>query len=96
VGANDLAIIAYDGFNTTRKEITINVVNGVSIAGTTPAANQTDVSESTTVLVDFVSPMDAATISKTTFQLLDGGKPVDGTVTYNSAVNRAFFFRRAI
>ncbi|MBF0337449.1 MAG: Ig-like domain-containing protein [Nitrospirae bacterium] len=91
-GANHkLALIAYDGFNSVRKEISIHVNNTVNIAQTVPGNTEQNVSEGTFVLVDFVTPMDASTINSDTFKVRLGSVPVAGRVTYNSTLNRAIF-----
>lgn len=90
-GSQKLAIIAYDGFNTTREEIDITIYNSVGIKSTSPISNETDVSEGQTIAAYFVSPMDETTITDSTFVLYQSNTPVPGTVSYDSSANMATF-----
>lgn len=86
-----LALIAYDGFNTTRKEIDIEIDNYVTVKSTTPIDGATDVSTGQTVTAYFVSDMNESTINTATFLLLKGGAQVAGQVVYDSNSRRASF-----
>jgi len=56
-----------------------------------PASGATDVPVSVNIQVVFSEDMDSATLNATTFQLLDGTTPVDGTVSYNAMTRTANF-----
>ena len=91
-GANQkLALIAYDGFNTTRKEINVTINNNVTVNSTSPLAGEADVSEGHLIKAYFVSDMGVTTINNNTFKLLEGSSQVEGQVMYNSAANSAIF-----
>jgi len=84
-----LALIAYDGFNTTRVEINVTLGNGVTVKSTEPPAGATGVSLDQIVSAFFVSPMDGSTLSGTTFQLLKSGASVPAKVYYDSSARMA-------
>jgi hypothetical protein len=69
-----------------------NTTSIPSVFSLSPANNATGVSIGTSVTVVFAQPMDASTISGTTFQLLDfSNNQVPGSVTYNPATQVATF-----
>ena len=84
-----LAIIAYDGFQTTRKEIDIQINNSVTIKSTYPQNAETGVSEAQTIEAYFVSEMDSTTIVDNSFQLFEGGNQVPGQVIFESSIQKA-------
>ena len=64
-----------------------------TVIATSPAANATGVAVSAFVSATFSEPMDASTITTTTFNLktTSGGIAVTGTVTYDAPTNTAKF-----
>jgi len=56
-----------------------------------PTANQTNVPTDTTVRATFSQPMQASSISTSTFTLRSAAGPVAGTVTYNATTRTATF-----
>jgi len=91
-GSNQkLALIAYDGFNTTRKEINIAIDNYAKVKATTPLGGAIGVSEGQTIAAYFISGMDEKTINTNTFILLESGSQVAGNVVYESNTLRASF-----
>lgn len=91
-GANQkLAIIAYDGFQTTRKEIGITIDNSVTVKSTNPLNTATDVSEGQTIVAYFVSKMDETTINSSSFKLFEGATQVPGQVIFDSTIQKASF-----
>ena len=84
-----LALIAYDGFNTTRVEITVTLENGVTVKSTEPPAGATGVSLDQIASASFVGDMDASTFTNTTFVLLKSGSPVAAWVSYDPSARMA-------
>jgi len=85
-----LAIIAYDGFSTTRQEINVSVDNDLKVNYTYPANNSQNVGMGETVKAYFTDDIDVATLSKQTFTLTDSsGVQVAGNVFYNSTGREA-------
>ncbi|HHT9121832.1 MAG TPA: Ig-like domain-containing protein [Candidatus Wunengus sp. YC63] len=92
-GANQkLALIASDGFQTTRKEISITIDNYVKVSSTSPLNNETDVSElQAEINAYFVSDLDESTINTDSFKLFEGSKEIGGTVSYDSDTRMVAF-----
>lgn len=85
------ALIASDGFNTTRLQIDIQIDNFVTVQSTYPENGASDVSLKPIIDVTFVTEMDPSTINSDSFQVLKYGDPVSGEVTYNEQSKTATF-----
>ncbi|MEO8578235.1 MAG: Ig-like domain-containing protein, partial [Gemmatimonadales bacterium] len=83
--ANGNALAGNDSYNFT----TIDNI-APTIVSRSPAPGATNVATSATVQVGFSEPMDASTITSSTFTLSSGGA-VAGAVTYNPATRVATF-----
>jgi len=57
-------------------------IDAPTVTSTTPARGAQDVAFNTPVSATFSEPMDAATVSSSTFTVLDGTTVVPGTVVY--------------
>lgn len=87
-----LALIAYDGFNTTRSEIHIAIVNSITVKQTVPLSGAINVFEGSRVAAYFTSDMDPATINTQSFSVYEGGtQAVVGQVIYDAGSRRATF-----
>jgi hypothetical protein len=84
-----IALIAYDGFNTTRVETNVTLGSGVSVSSTEPPAGATGVSLDQVVSASFVSQMDAGTFNSTNFVLLKSGSSVPAKVYYDASSRMA-------
>ena len=60
-----------------------------TVTGRSPASGASGVAPTTPVTATFSEAMNAATVTGTTFQLLNGSTPVSATVSYNAANNTA-------
>ncbi len=60
-----------------------------TVTGRTPASGATGVGLTTAVTATFSEALDAATVTGTSFQLLNAGVPVAASVTYSAATNTA-------
>ncbi len=77
---------------TVTSAITIPDITAPTITSATPAAGATGIASNATVSVTFSEPMDAATISTTTFFLkTSGGALIPGAVGYTAATRTAVF-----
>lgn len=91
-GRKLLRIMVTDGFDTAWAVREVNIVNPLKVVGTLPANGATLVGSRVTVNASFVTDVNEARLSQSTFQLLKRGtQPVSGKVRYDRASRTALF-----
>ncbi len=90
-----LGLIAYDGFHTTRAEVSVDISNVATVKATVPYDGEADVSEGQIITVYFMSEMDNNSINAETFTLQGSSgyssSLIAGEVYYDNASRSATF-----
>ena len=86
-----LRIMASDGFNTSHASVHVTVQNGMTAQGMDPPPDMINVNVNTPVTVYFSSPLNAATLTASSFKVTASGQSVAGKLSYDPLSRKASF-----
>jgi hypothetical protein len=78
-----LRIMASDGFNTSHASVHVTVQNGMTAQGMDPQPDMIGATVNTPVTVYFSSPLNAATLTDTSFKVTAAGQTIAGKLAYD-------------